>query len=201
MLEHDLVAALAMDLVGNDVQVEEFDFLVGELVLFAQRRGLFAVDRRHLRLQPHHQPGDRDDGILAHGHRIAPALQAARGGRHVVGVLHPRTGGTAGLRETDQQVGMAVTADFFLIHVGQQEILGFLVAVRGARVDVAQVVRKRADVVVMVFRPARQMGARQLAAGPGHRERGLVGALALDGVFQGGAKLVAVHQCGHAVLL
>src|SRR5690242_20013048 len=45
VLQHDLVAALAVDLVGDDVQVEELDLLVGELVLLAQRRGLLAVDR------------------------------------------------------------------------------------------------------------------------------------------------------------
>ncbi|SOZ27985.1 exported hypothetical protein [Cupriavidus taiwanensis] len=197
VLQHDLVAALAVDLVRDDMQVEELDLFVSELVLVAQRRGLLAVDRRHLRLQSDHKAGHGHDRILAHGHRIAPALQAARGGRHVVRVDHALARGAAGFGKADQQVGVAVATDLFLVHVGEQEILGFGIAVRRTGVDVAQVIRERADVVIVVLGPAREMGAGQLAAGPGHAERRLVGALAFDGFFKGGTEIFAVHQFGH----
>src|SRR5579872_5788925 len=57
VLQHDLVAALAMNLVGDDVQVEELHLLIRELVFVAQGRRLAAVDRGHLRFETDHKTG------------------------------------------------------------------------------------------------------------------------------------------------
>src|SRR5262249_18651808 len=84
--------------------------------------------------------------------------------------------------------------DLLLVHVGEQEVLGLDVLRRGAGVDAGEVVGERADVVVMVLRPARHVGARQLAARPGDAEGGLGGGLALDGVLEGGTEFVWVHK-------
>jgi hypothetical protein len=80
---------------------------------------------------------------------------------------------------------MPVAADFLLVHVGEQEVLRVGEAVGHARVDAREVVGERADVVVVVLRPAGEMRAAELAARPSHAERRLVGALALDRVFEG----------------
>ena len=48
VLENDLVAALAVNFVGDDVEIEKFDLLIGEFVFFTERRRLLAVDRRYL---------------------------------------------------------------------------------------------------------------------------------------------------------
>jgi hypothetical protein len=137
MLEHDLVAALAVDLVGHDVQVEELDLLVGELVLLAQRGRLLAVDRRHLRLEPDHQARYGDDRVLAHGRRRSTSSAGRAWWRHVVGMVTRVARRAAGLGEADQEIGMPVAADLLLVHVVQQEVLRVLVLVRHARVDVA----------------------------------------------------------------
>ncbi len=179
------------------MQVEELDFLVAELVLVAQRGRLLAVDGGHLRLQADHQRRDGNHRVLAHRHRVAPALQAARGGRHVLGIGHALAGRAAGFGEADQEVGVAIATDLFLEHVGQQKVLGLGHVVRRAGVDVGQVVGEGAHVVIVVLGPAREMGAAELARGPGDAEGRLVGALALDGALEGGAELVAVHEFGH----
>ena len=95
---------------------------------------------------------------------------------------------------------MAVAADFLFVHVGQQEILGLGVGVGRAGVQVTQVVGERADVVVVVLGPARQVLAAELAFGPGDRKRRGVGALALDCVFQRGTEFISVHQFSHDAL-
>ncbi|KJD14863.1 hypothetical protein UN67_17920, partial [Vibrio cholerae O1 biovar El Tor] len=82
--------------------------------------------------------GHGHDRVFAHRHGVAPALQRPRRGRHVVRIGDPFAGGAAGLGEADQQVGMAVAADFLFIHVGQQEILGLGVGVGRAGVQVAR---------------------------------------------------------------
>jgi hypothetical protein len=187
MLQHDLIAALAMDFVGNDVQVEELDLLVSELVFLAQRRRLLAIDRRNLRFEANDQAGNSDDRILAHRHRIAPALQATGGGRHIIGILDAFAGRAACLGEADQEVGVPVTADLLLEHVLQKEVLSFLVFVGHTRVDAGEIVREWAHIMIVVLGPAREMVAAELAARPGDAEGRLVGALPLDGVFQCGA--------------
>ncbi len=197
MGQHDLIAALAVDLVRDDVQIEELDLFVRELVLVAQRWGLAAVDGRHLALETDDEGRYRHDRVLAHGHRITPALQAPGGGRHVVGILHPVGRGAARLGKADQQVGVANAADFLLVHVLQKEILRLLVLVRHARIDVAQVVGKGTDIVEVVLGPAREMRPRELAGGPGDREGREIGALALDGVLERGAELDVIHKLGH----
>src|SRR5437879_11250904 len=53
----DLVAALAVDLVGLDVDGEELHLVVVEAVLRLERRQIALVDARHLRLQSDEQPG------------------------------------------------------------------------------------------------------------------------------------------------
>src|SRR6185369_12295369 len=93
---------------------------------------------------------------------------------------------------------MAVAADLFLVHVVQQEVLRVLVLVGHARVDQGEVIGERPDVVVMVLGPARQVLARELAARPGDTERRLGGGATLDSVFQRGAKVVGIHERGHA---
>ena len=65
VLEHDLVATLAVDLVGRDVEVEELGLLLGEAVLLEQHRVLAAVDRGHLRLETDHEGGGGDGEVLA----------------------------------------------------------------------------------------------------------------------------------------
>ena len=74
--------------------------------------------------------------------------------------------GAAGLSEADQKIGVAIAADFFLIHVGEQKVLRFGVAFGHAGVDVSEIVRERTDIVKMVLRPARKMRAAELAALP-----------------------------------
>ena len=96
---------------------------------------------------------------------------------------------------------MTIATDFLFIHVGEQEILGFGEGVGRAGVDVGQVVGKRADVMEVILGPARQVGAAELAGRPRDAEGRLVGAFALDGVFQGGAKDIAGHEFRHDGLL
>ena len=96
---------------------------------------------------------------------------------------------------------MAVAADLLLVHVVQQEVLRVLELVRHPRVDEREVVGERPDVVVVVLGPARKMLARELAARPGDAERRLRGGAAENGVFQGGAEVVGIHERGHAGLL
>ena len=119
-------------------------------------------------------------------------------GGHVVGIVDALARGAAGLGEADQQVGVAVAADLLLVHVGEQEILGFGDSGRACAHRCSEIVRERADIVVVVLRPAREVRAAELAARPGDAEGRLVGALALDGVLEGGAEFHVVHQFGHA---
>src|SRR5205085_2725193 len=141
---------------------------------------------------------DGDDRVFAHRGRVAPALQAARDGRHVVGIRDALARRAARFGEADEEIGVAVAADFFLVHVVQQEVLRILELVGHARVDVAEVVGERPDVVVMVLRPAGEVIARELAARPRDAERRLGGGAAFDGVFEGGAEFVRVHERRHA---
>src|ERR1700675_1581637 len=92
---------------------------------------------------------------------------------------------------------MAITSDFLLVHIGEQEILGFLILFGHPRIDVTEIVGERPDIMVVVLRPTREMRAAQLAAGPGDTEGRLVRALALDRVFEGGAKLNMIHKLLH----
>jgi hypothetical protein len=94
---------------------------------------------------------------------------------------------------------VAVAADFFLIHVVQQEVLGVLEFIRHARIDGRQVIGERADVVVVVLGPAREVRARELSARPGNAERRLGRGAALDRLFQRGTELLGVHELGHSV--
>jgi hypothetical protein len=95
---------------------------------------------------------------------------------------------------------VAVAADFLFVHVRQEEILGFGVGVRRAGIQVAQVVGERTDVVVVVFGPALQMLAGELAFSPGNGKGRSVGAFALDRVFQRATKFISVHQFCHDAL-
>src|SRR3954467_13160890 len=54
---HDLVAALAVDLVRLDVDGEELHLVVREAVVLLERREVALVDAGYLRLQPYEQPG------------------------------------------------------------------------------------------------------------------------------------------------
>jgi hypothetical protein len=96
---------------------------------------------------------------------------------------------------------VAVAADLFLVHVGEQKILRLDMGVRHARIDVAEIVGEGADIVVVILGPSGEVLAGQLARGPGDAERRFVGALALDRVFQGIAKRGVAHQVGHDDLL
>src|SRR5690606_28454459 len=199
VFQNDLVAAFAVDFVGDDVQIEEFDLFVGETILVTQRGRLLAIDRGDLRFQADHQAGYGHDRVFAHGDAVTPGLQGTGGGAHVVGIDNALTGGAAGFRKTDQQISVTVAPDFLFVHVGQQEVLGFGVLLGHAGVQIAQVVGEGADVVIMVLRPACQVLARELATCPGNAEGRGVGALAFDSVFKGGAEFVAVHEFGHDV--
>ena len=175
VLEHDLVAALAVDLVGGDVQVEELGLPLREPVLVDQRGVLGAVDRGHLRLQAHDQRRGGHHEVLPARHVVHPALHALGEGHGVVAVLHVGPGASARLGEADQQVGVAVVAEFFLVHVLQEEVLGVAGVVGRVGVHEAEVVAERADVVVVVGGPVNEVLLVQLAGGPGPAERGVLG--------------------------
>ncbi|MGY4425721.1 hypothetical protein ACVWY2_008170 [Bradyrhizobium sp. JR6.1] len=99
--------------------------------------------------------------------------------------------------KADQQIGVTIAPDLLLIHIGEQEVLCFLILLRHPRIDVAEVVGERTDIVVVVLGPAREMRAAELAARPGDAERRLVGALSLDGIFEGRSKFHVIHQLLH----
>ena len=190
VVEHDLVAALAVDLVGGDVEVEELGLVLGEAVLVEQRRVLLAVDRRHLRLEPDDEGGGGDGEVLADRDGVAPALQAAGDGVHVAGSVTRSRVGAARLGEADQQIGVADVGQLLLVHVLEEEVLGVGGVVGRVGVDVAEVVGERADVVVVVLGPAGEVLALQLAVRPGQAERGVLRLAALDRVLERRAEVV-----------
>src|SRR5205807_8324058 len=77
----DRVAALAVHLVGLDVDREELDLVVGEAVVRLERRQVALVDARHLRLEADQEPR-RGDVERSMGHRVAPRGEPA-GGRQL----------------------------------------------------------------------------------------------------------------------
>ena len=93
---------------------------------------------------------------------IADGLVFAELGTGRVLSLGPGGAGVlaSGLRDP---VGVAIAADLLLIHVGEQEILRFRIAVGHAGVDISEIICKRADIVEVVLRPAREMFTAELA--------------------------------------
>jgi hypothetical protein len=197
VLEHDLVPALAVHLVGGDVEVEELRFLLREPVLLEEDGVLLAIDRRHLRFQADHEGGGGDGEVLADGHRVAPSLQPARDGGGVVDVHHPLARRAGRLGEADEQIGVADVGQLLLVHVLQQEVLRVHRVRRGVRVDVPEVVREGADVVVVVLDPAGEVVPFELSVRPGEGEGGVLRLTTLDGVLQRHTELGCVEQFGH----
>ncbi|MEX1680119.1 hypothetical protein WMQ10_24370 [Escherichia coli] len=198
VFQHNLIATLAVNFIANDVQVKELHLFIAKTIGFTQGRGLLTVNARHLALQANHQTRNRHDRIFTHRNRIAPALQATGGRAHVRRVGHTLTGGTARFRKTNQQIGVTVATDLFLVHVRQQKIFRLGIAVRHTRIQVAQVVRERTHIVVVVFRPTRQVRTAQGATRPRQAKRAFVRAFTLDRILQRGTEFVTVHQRGHA---
>jgi hypothetical protein len=93
---------------------------------------------------------------------------------------------------------MAVAANFLLVHIAEQEILGFGELFGKPPVDVAEIARKRTHVVEVIFRPPRKVRATQLALRPGDAERRCICALALDRGFEGCPEGSGIHELGHA---
>src|SRR5690606_8760705 len=103
----------------------------------------------------------------------------------------------AGLGEPDEQVGVAHVGDLLLVHVLEEEVLGVRAVVRRAGVDEGQVVGERADVVVVVLRPAGEVVPLQLALGPRAAEGRVLRLAPLHRLLEGGAELLAGQKLGH----
>ena len=199
VVEHDLVAALAVDLVGGDVQVEELDLVLGEAVHLEQRDDLLLVDLGTCDSRPTTSAAVATAKCSRMRRRVAPGLQAAGHRVGVVRVLDALAGRAARLGEADQQVGVADVGQLLLVHVLEEEVLGVGGVVGRVGVDVAEVVGERADVVVVVLGPAGEVVALQLAVGPGLAERGVLGLAALDGVLECGAEVVACRAARSSI--
>ena len=115
----DLVAALAVYLVGLDVDGEELHLAVGEAVVRLEGGQVAPVDPRHLRFETDEQSSG---GVVERlvRHLVAPGGQAARGG-NLARRLDVRRGHPAGLGESDEQVDV-LGPGFFLDDVLQQEV-------------------------------------------------------------------------------
>jgi hypothetical protein len=152
------------------------------------------------RLEADHECGGGDGEVLAERHGVAPALQALGDRRGVLDVHHALAGGARGLGEADQQVGVADVGELLLVHVLEEEVLGVGGRVGGVGVDVAEVVGERADVVVVVLRPAGEVVALELAVRPRRGERRVLRLAALDRLLERSAERVAVEELGHFLI-
>src|SRR5882724_3067546 len=98
----DLVAPLAVDFVGLDVDGEEFDFVIAESVEGLQRGQVALVDAWHLRLEANQQPSRRDvEGPLRS--LVAPGRQPPRGGQLLLR-RHFLAAHSACLGEADEKI-------------------------------------------------------------------------------------------------
>src|SRR5919201_5052922 len=163
---HDLVAALAVHLVGFDVDREELHLAVVEAVLARERREIALVDAGDLRLQADQEARGGDVERLPR--RLeAPCGERARRRQLACGLdvvaAHP-----ARLAETNQQVDV-LGARFFLDDVLQQEIPR--VGVRTLGVHGGTPARKLRHVLIMLADPGPELLARQLAVDPALGER------------------------------
>src|SRR5439155_7367897 len=70
----DLIAALAVDLVGLDVNGEELHLVVGEPVLAREGREIALVDARHLRLQADQRSEEHTSELQSRGHLVCRLL-------------------------------------------------------------------------------------------------------------------------------
>src|SRR5262250_3914216 len=175
---HDLVAALAMYLVGLDVDGEELDLVVVEAVVRLEGRQVALVDAGHLGLEPDEEPGRRDVEGTLRG-LVAPRGEPARGGELLLALdllaAHP-----ARLREADQEIDV-LHSRLLLDDVLEQEIAR--VRVRALRVHRGAPPRELRHVLVVLARPRAELLAAELALDPFLGERihpavpGLHGAL------------------------
>src|SRR6266850_6341535 len=126
----DLVAALAVDFIGLDVDGEELHLVIVEAVLRLERRQIALVDAGHLRLQPDEQPGGRDVEGLAR--RLEAPRRQRTGRRQLPRRLDLLAAHAARLAEADQEVDV-LGAGFLLDDVLEQEVAR--VGVRALGVD------------------------------------------------------------------
>src|SRR3989449_1683608 len=185
----DLVAALAVDLVGLDVDREELDLVVGEAVVRLERGQVALVDARHLGLEPDEEPRRRDVERLM-GHLEAPRGEAA-GRRELLLGLHLGPRDTARLREADQQVDV-LGAGLFLDDVLEQEVPR--VRIRALAVYGGAPARELRDVLVMLGRPGAELGTRELTLHPLLRERVQAAVAGADGALELCAELTLAHR-------
>src|SRR3984893_12814273 len=161
----DLVAALAVHLVGLDVDGEELHLVVAEPVVRLQGRQVALVDAGHLGLEADEQARRRDVERPL-GSLVAPGGQGARGGQ-LLRRLHLSTADPAGLGEADQQVD--VLDPRFLFHdVLQEEVSG--IGIRALGVDGGAPARELRHVLVVLAGPRAQLSARQIPLHPFLRE-------------------------------
>src|SRR6266446_5801880 len=175
----DLVAALAVHLVGLDVDGEELYLVVAEPVVRLQGRQVALVDAGHLGLEADEQACRRDMERPLGG-LVAPGGQGASGGQ-LLGRLHLRAAHPAGLGEADQEVDV-LHARFLFHDVLQEEVAG--IGVRTLGVDRCAPARELRHVLVVLARPRAQLGARELPLHPFLREGIHAAVLGGDGAFQ-----------------
>ena len=185
----DLIAALAVNLVGLDVDREELDFAVREAVVRLERRQVALIDARHLGLESDEQSGRRDVERLV-GHLETPGGEAA-GRRQLLLGLHLGPRDAARLREADQQIDV-LGAGLFLDDVLEQEIPR--VRIRAPAVHRGAPARELRDVLIVLGRPRPELGPRQLAFHPLLRERIQAAVAGADG----GLELCAESGCSCA---
>ena len=195
---HDLIAALAVHLVGVDVDGEELHLVIGEAVVRAERREIALVDAGDLGLEPHQESGRRQMEGLP-GRLVAPGGEPAGAGKLAraldLGAAHP-----AGLAEADEEVHV-LGAGFLLDDVLEQEVAR--VRIRAVAVDGGAPPRELRHVLVVLADPGAELGAGQLAIDPLLGE-GIDAAMAgIHGVLELGAERArAAHggsPLGHSV--
>ena len=141
-----------------------------EAVLLEEHWVLTAIDRRDLRFETDDESSCGNSEVLAHCDCVAPALQTACHSGGVVDVHHTLASGARRLCEADQEVRVTHIGQLFLVHVLEEEVLRVGRVIRRVRVDVTQVVGERSHVVIVVFRPTREVLAFEFAVGPSLRE-------------------------------
>src|ERR1051326_2839292 len=186
----DLVAALAVDFVGLDVDREELHLVVAEAVVLLERREIALVDAGDLRLEPDEEPRRRDVERRARG-LVAPGRECPRGGE-LASRQHLLAADPARFAEADEQVDV-LHAALLLDDVLEQEIAR--VGVRASREDGRAPLRELANVLEVLAHPLAQLLPRQLAVDPRVRERVHAAVPRVDGVLELGAECA-----GHDVL-
>src|SRR6266536_3462721 len=173
---HDLVAPLAVDFVGLDVDGEELDFVIAESVERLEGGQVALVDTRHQRLETHEEAGGGDMERTLRG-LVAPCGQPPRGGQLLAG-LHFLATHSAGFREANEKIDV-LDSRFLLDDVLEQKIAGVRVGALG--IDGGAPPRELRDILVVLAGPRAELLAAQLSFDPLLGEGIHAAVLGLDG--------------------